>query len=275
MTENNYTCINTQNYDDEEFNKILENHNKHKKMRKSKFNNLCNNLRKYNNNKNQNNIIDLFNDYEPMYNNLHQKVFDCKDNELLDLDLETCTCGQNHLAHYNIIKNKHNNKKLVIGDSCINFWITNKLIKNKINTIIYNQKNKDEGILKKRCLCCYKKYFYIANIDEFDNKEYCLSCEVKLNKKHLKNKIYNNNNMSVVYTPVKRWSINFGKHKGEFFEDLPISYVKWLVEKEVYLKPAKTDHYNKINQHIHNYLSTRIKESDIILNNLNDNNNDI
>ena len=75
--------------------------------------------------------------------------------------------------------------------------------------------------------------------------------------------------MSVVVTPVKRWTINFGKHKGEFFEDLPISYVKWLVQKEVYLKPAKTEHYNKINQHIHNYLLTRIKDSDLILNNLN------
>jgi uncharacterized protein (DUF3820 family) len=65
--------------------------------------------------------------------------------------------------------------------------------------------------------------------------------------------------MSVVKTPVNKWTINFGKHKGEFFQDLPITYVKWLVEKEVYLKPAKVEHYNKINEHIHNYLCNRIK----------------
>lgn len=267
MTENNYICLNTQNYDEEEFNNILENHNKHKKMRRSKFNNLCNNLRKYNNNKNQNNIIDLFNDYEPIYDKLHQKVYECGDEELYDLDLENCTCGQLHLEYYNIIKNKHNDKKLVIGDSCIKFWITNKLIKNKIKSIIYNENNKKNGIKKKRCLCCYKKYFYIANIEQFDNIQYCDSCEEKLNKKHLENNIYINN-MSVVKTPVKNWTINFGKHKGECFEDLPISYAKWLVEKEVYLKPGKIEHYNKINVHIHHYLYNRL------LAEINDNNND-
>lgn len=74
--------------------------------------------------------------------------------------------------------------------------------------------------------------------------------------------------MSVVITPVKNWTMNFGKHKGELFEDLPIDYVKWLVEKEVYLKPAKVERYNKINEHIHNYLCNRIKKE------TNDNNND-
>jgi uncharacterized protein (DUF3820 family) len=63
---------------------------------------------------------------------------------------------------------------------------------------------------------------------------------------------------------IKRWTINFGKHKGEFFEDLPISYVKWLVDSEIYLQPAKKEHYNQINKNIHNYLQNRI----------NDNNND-
>jgi hypothetical protein len=252
----NYTCINNNNYyEEEEFNKILENHNKHKKMRKSKFNNLCNNLRKYNNNKNQNNIIDLFNDYIPMYNHINKKVFECEDNELLDLDLQTCTCGKSDLGHYNIIRNKHNNKKLVIGDSCIEFWITNKLIKNKISTIIYNQKNKEKGILKKRCICCNKKYLKLNNIEEFHNKQLCLLCE----KKNIRDNIYKN----YMNDKIKTFTINFGKYKGQYFEDLPLNYVKWLVEKEVYLNSTK-DEYKDINKNIHNYLQNRI----------NDNNND-
>jgi uncharacterized protein (DUF3820 family) len=62
---------------------------------------------------------------------------------------------------------------------------------------------------------------------------------------------------------IKTFTINFGKYKGQYFEDLPLNYVKWLVEKEVYLNSTK-DEYKDINKNIHNYLQNRI----------NDNNND-
>ena len=61
----------------------------------------------------------------------------------------------------------------------------------------------------KQCPCCNKKHKRRKSL-------YCFDCDI-LDK-------------------VKDWTIRFGKYKGMAFKDLPIGYVEWLIEKDIYGK---------------------------------------
>ncbi len=55
------------------------------------------------------------------------------------------------------------------------------------------------------------------------------------------------------YEKINKMKILFGKHKGTYFKELPIDYLKWCYEKEIFLSR---------NEIIHDYIFKIIDKYD-------------